>query len=92
MRKQRSLRALEIIAETRRLFGVFFPCLPYGTSASAFSSFSPCSPHWLPHGSPLQELHVTALTPASPHPGHEQGREGGPQIGGGGGGWWLQAP
>lgn len=49
------------------------------TSATAFSSSPPPvqqpppphlthPPHWLPRGSPLQEHHVTTLTPASPRP------------------------
>ncbi|KAK5905730.1 hypothetical protein CgunFtcFv8_001659 [Champsocephalus gunnari] len=86
MRKPRSLRALEIIAETRRLFGVFFPCLPYGTSASAFSSFSPCSPHWLPpwvtaSGAPRHRVNP-CIAASGARAGPRGGMGGGSQIGG----------
>lgn len=71
------------------------PSFPNRTPASAFSSSPPVAPTGCPRGSPLQEHHVTTLTPASPRPGQKRDwepcegerREGGrrrrgiPQIG-----------
>lgn len=65
------------LGNTRRLIiavvvGVSFP---NRTSAPAFPSSPPAAPTGCPRGSPLQEHHVTTLTPASPRPGQKRGRE-----------------
>ncbi|KAK2884957.1 hypothetical protein Q8A73_021431 [Channa argus] len=52
--------------------GVSFP---NRTSPSAFSSSPPAAPTGCPRGSPLQEHHVTTLTPASLRPVQKQGHE-----------------
>lgn len=66
--------SLEINAQNAAV-GSLPPSFPNGTLASAFSSSPPAAPTGCPSGSPLQEHHVTTLTPASPRPVQKQGRE-----------------